>query len=405
MSRARYTAATSMPATSTRNPRKITFLTMHSWKSNRSGGFHKFAEASCARGIETVFFSFSRPYYGRFMHTELFNRAAIDSLSKGITYTVHGTPLHNVTLPTLKLPNACNRLLGNAAMNALARFSLTPFGMFCRRWLDGTDVFVFESADGIVLFDKLKKRYPDARFVYRPSDPLMYDGALSRYVQNELHIMRCADMNIIVNEEGLSLYRRKIPDFETAVHYTMLSNGVDIASYERSYPVPEPLQKPNTVLYVGAWDVDWPLLFSAARECPSFQYIVVCPNYPPESVLREVSTVPNLLYVPGIPPEDVPAWITNCSVVMVPYVTDFYRNRPLGITAKYYQAMAAKKPIVAYSDTPKLSEAGICVTYTKADFISAVQKAMTEHEHEYSFDLAGRSWETIERRFMEIICP
>jgi hypothetical protein len=88
---------------------------------------------------------------------------------------------------------------------------------------------------------------------------------------------------------------------------------------------------------------------------------------------------------------------------MVPYVTDFYKNRPLGITAKYYQAMAAHKPIVAYCDTPKLTEAGATVTYTYEDFISAVQKAVAQKEIFYKFDLSDRRWENITAKFLELV--
>ena len=87
---------------------------------------------------------------------------------------------------------------------------------------------------------------------------------------------------------------------------------------------------------------------------------------------------------------------------MVPYVTDFYKNRPLGITAKYYQAMAAKKPIVAYCDTPKLAEAGAVVTYTYEDFISAVRNAVAQKSCDYQFDLSDRRWENITAKFLEL---
>lgn len=383
--------------------KKITFITGHNWKSNRLGGFHKFAEAACNSGIEVVFFSFPRPYYSYFMHQELYNKKSIQELKKGLTYEVGKSHLHNVTLATMKLPNSANRILSDGMMNALERFSFTSFNSFAKKWLDGTDVFVFESCDGMIFLDRLKKMYPNSKIVYRPSDPLMYDGALSRYVKNEIHMMKCADLNIIVNQEGLDLYKRKIKDFDMSVQYTLLSNGVDIESYEKTYNCPNLLQKPNTILYVGAWEVEWPLLFKAASENPEYNYIVVCPNYPSQDIQKKVSDTNNLFYVPGIKPAEVPAWITNCTVVMVPYVTDFYKDRPLGITAKYYQAMAARKPIVAYCDTPKLKDAGVAVTYTYEDFIDSVRKAVNQKECNYNFDLGDRRWENITQKFLELI--
>ncbi len=117
--------------------------------------------------------------------------------------------------------------------------------------------------------------------------------------------------------------------------------------------------------------------------------------------MEDVKKFNNLFYVPGIKPSEVPAWITNCNVVMVPYVTDFYKDRPLGITAKYYQAMAAHKPIVAYCDTPKLKDTGASVTYTYDDFIKEVQNAIIRGTVDYSFDLKGREWETVCKKFIE----
>lgn len=383
--------------------KKITFITGHNWQSNRLGGFHKFAEAACAVGIEVVFFSFPRPYYGYFMKQELFNKKSIRALQKGITYEVGKSRLHNVTLATLKLPNLAGKLLFDNMMNALERFSFTSFKSFAKKWLDGTDAFVFESSDGMIFADRLKKLYPNAKIIYRPSDPLMYDGALSRYVKNETHMLRLADLNIIVNNEGLNLYKQRIPDFESTIKYTLLSNGVDIENYEKSYPIPNLLKKSNTILYVGAWEVEWNLLFTAAERDKTFNYIIVCPNFPNAEIQQKVRTYKNLFYVPGIRPAEVPAWITNCNVVMVPYVTDFYKKRPLGITAKYYQAMAAKKPIVAYSDTPKLKDAGVEVTYTYEDFIDAVRRAVGQKERTYQFDLSERRWEIITQKFLDMI--
>ena len=88
---------------------------------------------------------------------------------------------------------------------------------------------------------------------------------------------------------------------------------------------------------------------------------------------------------------------------MVPYLTDFYKDRPLGITAKYYQAMAAGKPIVAYCDTPKLSEVGISVTYKYEDFIKEIKKAIKRQSVQYEFDLKNREWSCITKQVIELI--
>lgn len=380
--------------------KKIVFITTHNWDTKRQGGFHKFAEATALAGIETVFFSFPRPYYGYLMKREQLNPQIIKTLKKGVRYEVGQGAVLNVTFPTLRLPDAAGRFLPDGLMNFLLKKSLGSFRSFAKKFLAEADCFVFESCEGVAFVDKIRALFPQARIIYRPSDPLVYASVPERVRALERHILYTADLSLIVNQEGVEAYRASVPDFDQKVRYQVLSNGIDLASYKKSYPVPAQLEKKQSVLYVGAWEVEWPLLFEAAQKLPECNFVVVCPNYPADKVLNQVEAVENLTYVPGIKPDQVPAWITNCSVVMVPYVTDFYKDRPLGITAKYYQAMAAGKPIVAYCDTPKLADVGVTVTYCYEDFITAIQQALAKGSQQYQFDLQGREWSEICRRFV-----
>lgn len=385
--------------------KKIVFITTHNWDTKRLGGFHKFAEAAVRQGIETIFFSFPRPYYGIFMKREQLNKNVIKVLTKGKVYQIENSEntILNITFPTLRLPDSFGKCIPACVMTFLAQTSLKSFRQFSKKFLAGTDCFIFESCEGIFLLDKIKKYFPDAKIIYRPSDPLVFDSVPQRLKEAEKRILKTADLSLIINNEGLAAYRAEINDFDHNVKYAMLSNGVDIESYRQKYPVPELLKKQNTILYVGAWEVEWSLLFEAATACPAFNFIVVCPNYPDTAISVKIKKYANLFYIPGIKPVDVPAWITNCDVVMVPYVTNFYKDRPLGITAKYYQAMAAEKPIVAYCDTPKLKEVGISVCYTYEDFIFSIKNSLENKTIKYSFNLKDRDWNTICKQFLDLI--
>ena len=83
---------------------KITFITYHNWETKRHGGFHAFAEYTCRLGIETMFFSFSRPYYIRWKKNERLNWKVLKFLKKGCCYDIGGFQLWNFTWPTLALP-------------------------------------------------------------------------------------------------------------------------------------------------------------------------------------------------------------------------------------------------------------------------------------------------------------
>ena len=407
--------------------KKITFITSHNWDTKRQGGFHKFAEGCALNNYETVFFSFPRPYYGLFMKREQLNASVIGTLKKGKMYylekngsdldadraasgkkisenKVSSTPkILNVTFPTFRLPDAAGKYLPDCVMNFLLRHSFTSFKRFAEKFLLGTDCFVFESCEGIALLDFVTSFFPDAKIVYRPSDPMVYASVPERIKLFERTILYRADKSLIVNKEAIAAYKKSIPDFDEKVKYEILSNGIDLESYTRSYPSPAALLKRRTVLYVGAWDVEWDLIFKCAERFKDLNFIVVNPNYPDKSVLKKIKSYDNVKYVPGIKPSEVPAWITNCSVVMVPYITDFYKDRPLGITAKYYQAMAAKKPIVAYCDTPELKKAGVAVTYSYDDFIKEVERAIGKKEVAYDFKLTEKDWSFIIDKFIKEI--
>ena len=125
---------------------KITFISAHNWEAKRLGGFHKFAQGACKAGISVVFFTFPRPYYSYFMHKEMFNKKTLKILKNGIHYNVEGSDLLNITLPTMKLPNAAGKILSDKTMNSFERFSFYGFTRFAKKYFNDTDVFVLKAA-------------------------------------------------------------------------------------------------------------------------------------------------------------------------------------------------------------------------------------------------------------------
>jgi glycosyltransferase involved in cell wall biosynthesis len=381
---------------------KIVFITAHNWITKRLGGFHKFAEASCEDGIETVFFSFPRPYYGCFMKTELYNKKSISELVDGIDYKVGYSILHNVTFKTMRLPDSLGKILPDFMMNFFLKSSFSSFKKFSQKYFSNTSVFVFESNDGIVLVDKIKKLFPNAKIVYRPSDPLMFEGAIKRYVKNETNIIKKADLTLLVNDGSINIYKKHIPDFEKTINFKILTNGVDIEPFEKKYPIPEPLNKNNTVLYIGAWEPDWEMLFESAGNNKDLNFIIICPNTPSESIHNKIPEYNNITYIPGIMPNEIPQWMTNCDVFIVPY-NKRDGSRISGITAKYFQAMAAKRPIVAYYDTPLLKEIGISVTHSSEEFVKEIRSALRKKKRLYDYNLENKRWSKIKKQFLKYI--
>ncbi|TKG95378.1 glycosyltransferase [Puteibacter caeruleilacunae] len=383
---------------------KVVFITFHNWETKRLGGFHKFAEYCCEKGMETVFFSFSRPYYIYFKKSERLNKGVLKKLVGGKKYKLGGNTLLNITFPTLALPGPLRTFVPDRLNTWLITNSVKSFSKFARNYFKGTDVFVFESNESVFLINKIKKLFPNSKIIYRPSDPIIANSNISEAkCIFEKEILNLADIVLPVNEQGLQLYEKVVSGFKNNVTYKVLSNGVDTCLFEKQYKKPVALQKANTALYMGALAPNWQLIIKAAKALTNVNFVIVCPEMPDDKYKKEFENIRNLCFVPGVLSEDVPKWVTNADLIIVPNPEDRYQDKPWGITAKYYQAMAARKPIVAYHDTIELEKLSVSVSYSENDFIVAIQDSIGCEEQRYEYDLRKKNWAVVCQEFVEIV--
>ena len=99
----------------------------------------------------------------------------------------------------------------------------------------------------------------------------------------------------------------------------------------------------------------------------------------------------------------MPNWVTNADVIIVPNPRNWYKSRPWGVTAKYYQAIAAKKPIISYHDIDELEKLNISVTYDTKSFVSQLSKAIKNKTTNYCIDLKEKDWNRISNIFHDEI--
>lgn len=381
---------------------KIVFITYHNWATKRHAGFHALAEYACKNGCETVFFSFSRPYYSYFMDDERLNRTMMKKLTKGAFYDLDGHTLVNVTWPTFSVKGRLRRVLPHWINTWLDTHSFSSFNSFAKKWLSRTDVFVLESNEAVLLYPIIKRRFPNAKITYRPSDPIIdYNPFM---VRDEIRVVTGVDMNFIVTDEGLDLYRKAIPDFDTKCKYIILHNGIYIGDYTKKYNRPSEMKGEHVVTYVGVEPIEWPLVVETAKQIKDADIYIITPITVDEAVKETIKTIPNIHYIPGIYHKDVPAWITNSDVIITPLETDFYKRRKsILISAKNLKPIAAGKPLITYSNNPKLSEYGITTTYDYPSFIEAVRNALNEGHRDYNISLNEYDWNEIGKLFINTL--
>lgn len=383
---------------------KIVFLSFHNWETKRKGGFHEFAKKATDLYKKVVFFSFARPYYIYFKKDERLNRDALKLLSKGKYYTLdNGKCILNITLPTLSLPGPFRKFFTNKIVEKFETITFKSKSKFFNKYFKETDVFVFESNECLYLFNILKNQFPNSKFIYRPSDPLIANEG-SLLADLEKKIIKKFDHVFIVNQEGLDLYKNKLDKID--FKYSILSNGVDIDSYFKTFKKPDLLKSfvksKKTALYLGARDPEWDLIVQSAKELVNINFIIITPSKPSINFNKALSILPNLFYINGINPEEVPAWVTNVDIIIVPNPRNRYQLKPWGITAKYYQAMAANKPIISYHDTKELLNVGVEVTYSYEDFIERLG-SVEKFNVIYGDFLKGKDWESITNQFFNQI--
>lgn len=366
----------------------------------RHGGFHQFAQYSAEKGNDVIFFSFSRPYYIRFYHDERLNKDILKELTAGKEYKVGKGKLTNVTWPTLAVPERLRKYLPYKANEWALMHSLTPFNTFKRKWLEDTDCFVFESCEAVLLAPKIKRLFPKAKIIYRPSDPLWEFSRQFYAIDGERKMIELADKVLTVNEESIDGYQTKFPEVFSKEKFICISNGVDITAYRKNYPKPELLKYPKTACYIGYIQPDWKLVAKAANALPDVRFIIITPSKLSEEY-KTIDRTKNIYYIPGIAPEEVPIWITNCDIVLQPMPKSLCRldKVSLGLTAQNYKAMAAGKPIVTHATPLKLSKYGIFSSDNPDDFISGIKDAFDKGKHDYNFDLNTRDWNYLCEKF------
>ena len=385
--------------------KKITFITYHNWETKRHGGFHQFAKYAAEKGNEVVFFSFSRPYYSVLKHEERLNATVLKKLNKGLEYRVGKGVLFNVTWPTLALPGNIRNFFPDRVNVWLMTHSFKPFRCFQKQWLEGSDCFVFESCDAVYLLEDIKKYNPQAKIIYRPSDPIA-DLPSERYlIASEKKMLKCADKIILVNAESRDLYRIKFNEDYDDNKAIVIKNGVEVEAYYKKYPIPSILDYPKTAVYIGVFAVDWRLLQYAAKSLPDIRFVIVNPNLLSSYEQAIIDNNENLFYIQGISPDEVPKWVTNASIIIQPYPEGnvFSKRIGLSLTAMHYKAMAANKPIVSHMIKKSMEKYGLFVTETFSQFVDAVRHSIDIVEVKYSYDIKQNDWDILCAKFIEEI--
>lgn len=382
--------------------KSVLIVSFHDWRSKRLAGFHKIGEALLEGGYDVCFMSHYRP-----LALALFNKDKVNcfsnwrALMKGISYKFSGVVLTNYTALNLALPGPLRRGPLNYLNEWLLSLSARLFARKCKAVCPCPECIIIESGSSLLAYADLKRVYPKVKLIYRPSDPSI--GSIrpsDALISSERQLVRDADSICLVNEQGRRMYLENAYELNDARTH-MLPNGIDLEAFGRQCPAPDLLAVGQSVCYVGGHPPDWSAILAFADKRPDVRVVVVCPEALPVDIAKAVEARKELYYIEGLDPEQVPAYVTNASVMIIPYPSG-WAERPLGLHGKVMQAMYAKKPIVATHLDPSLADLGVFIESTPADFAARVEELLLIDDVEYALDFSERDWSVFKQRFMEI---
>lgn len=129
------------------------------------------------------------------------------------------------------------------------------------------------------------------------------------------------------------------------VHF--ISNGVDVEMFEKKLPMPKILQNFTSplVIYAGKMQsmFDSSLIIELAKNNPKCSFLLLGKILEGD-IRNRLKNVINVSLLGDIPYEQLPGFITNADICIIPYREDKQHG---GDPIKFYEYMAANKPIVS----------------------------------------------------------
>lgn len=381
----------------------VLMLTYHFWQSNRKGGFHYFAEAFLKMGYNVDFVLFPYSLFRVFTHRnkDRFNLRKLFELIKGEKYQCGSAVLKNFGFPVLVFPPKWDKF----GCNYLTLVSLyVSFFIILLRLRRRYEFIVIESTLAIVLVDILKRLYPNAKVVYRQSDPIHLVHNSNYFINFEKNIVHKSDLTLFVNKKRRDYTLKGFPCSLINDKIKILPNGIDLKSFRMTYEKPA-LYNDYAVnaLYIGAFPINWEVIFCAADKLPHIHFVIIIPSNINKRIKEKINDFSNLTFINGISPQQVPTFIRYSSIGIVPYAAKEKIVELMGVHSKIYQFMYFNKPIVTYNICLEIEQRGIFQSFSEDEFISNVEIASTLKDIKYNFNFEKIDWENISNQFVSYL--
>lgn len=245
---------------------RVVLITGHVFESKRKANFHWLAESFWAAGWEVIFFTAWISWISwfcrdpRFQCFKLRDRRKVVWLRERLANYIWMTAWHPILF---RLP-----WMNNLTVAPFRRYGKLSLGK-AEKFLPSTDLFIFESTPGLMLFEKFKKITPNAKFVYRASDPLKLVSI--HPVVEEAETRHAGDFDLISTTSNYSF--KQFKHFPTA---KLHGHGLKKELFDQTYESPYAPGSFN-VVWVGNSHFDMMFLETAARRFEDWSFHIIGP--------------------------------------------------------------------------------------------------------------------------------
>lgn len=173
-------------------------------------------------------------------------------------------------------------------------------------------------------------------------------------------------------------------------HTDIVPNGVEYERFAANQPVPPGLAAiPSPRIgYIGVIKktLDWPLIQFLSEQRPEWSIVLMGPQTSLSQIevpIRELSRLPNVHILPGLPTSEVSPYPQHLDVCIMPYVADDYAKYMYPL--KLHEYLAGGRPVVG-TRIRSLEDFGdlIGLASTPEEWLTAITRALATEEQDLS---------------------
>jgi 2-beta-glucuronyltransferase len=278
--------------------KRVVLVTGNYLESKRKAGFHWLADAYWRAGWEVIFWTTAISWLSwlqrnyRMAYPVRREAHRLRWVQPGLGSYVWFTFWHPVNLSVYALNQLTSPIF--------ARYGNLPLGE-AEAFVCNTDLMIFESKPGLLLYEQCRRLNPRARYVYRVSDDLR--GLRSSHpvvVQAEEHYAPQFDL-ISVPSATLLQCIRHLP--QAVLHY----HGIRKDFFEREYPNPYQHGWESHVVFVGTAYFDYDFLRMASTSFPRWAFHIIgpIPHLPQHANMFAYGELPFVETIPYLKHADI----------------------------------------------------------------------------------------------------